>query len=228
MIRQDIEKASFRLGDMMVVGMPVPKLVKALAVLAEGLHQYYELVPAMKPGHSKISCILCSLTARDFLFRIGFTDAEVTPVMFAIRAHKGEQFLHSLGIGDPDLKLSRREVEKGKRATGWPGHLVVKLPRQGYLIDLTLYQAFRQHWPELTGMMAVPLIESGPDDRFYGMPPISGLMIEEGDRTVDILWLDQPKNKFWRDAPDAMSKRRRVAVVDALVQMFGKWEDKAP
>lgn len=225
-VRQEIERASFRLGDMMVVGMPDAKLVKALAVIADGLHQFYAMVPWMKPNHSKVSCILASLTVRDFLFRIGITDAEVAPCMFAIRARQGEVELHTLGIGDPDWREARTEAAKGKKAAGWKGHLVVKLPRHNYLIDTTLFQAKRQHWSDLPGMMAVPLQLADPDMRFYGMPPISGMILDDDETgtTLDILWLDQRRNKFWRTAPDGKDKRRRQAVISALVDKFGKWE----
>lgn len=227
MIRQEIEKAAFRLGDMMVVGMPDPKLVKALAVIADSLHQLYAMVPAMKQNHSKVSCILSSLTVRDFLFKVGITDAEVAPCMFAIQANQGETFIHSLGIGDPDWREARTEAAKGKQAGGWKGHLVVKLPRHGYLIDTTLYQATRKHWSDLPGMLAVPIVPYEEGGTFYGLPPITGMILDddEAGTTLQILWLDQPRNKWWREAPDGRDKRRRVAVTKALVERFGTWED---
>jgi hypothetical protein len=227
MIRQEIEKASFRLGDMMVVGQPDAKLVKALAVIADGLHQFYAMALWMKPNHSKVSCILSSLTVRDFLFKIGITDAEVAPVMFAIQANQGETCLHTLGIGDPDWREARAEAAKGKEAGGWKGHLVVKLPRHGYLIDTTLYQAKRKHWSDLPGMLAVPIVPYEEGGMFYGLPPLTGMIIDddEAGTTLQILWLDQRRNKFWRAAPDGKDKRRRQAVIGALVEKFGTWKD---
>lgn len=222
--RQEKELQTLPLGELTVIGMPPAKLVKALAVIAAGLHPLYASLPWIKPGHSRTACILTSLTVRDFLFRIGFTDAEVAPCMFAIRAFRGVEQLHSLGLGDPD---PRQHSKIGKESRGWPGHLVVKLPKAEWLIDTTLFQARRPQWPDLPGMLAVPLIESrDPAHRYYEMFPLSGAVgVNDDGTTVDILWLDQPKNKWWRQSPDGRDRRRRQLVVDALVRQFGKWED---
>lgn len=222
--RQDVQLPTIPLGDMTVIGMPPPKLVKALAVIAKHLHPAYRALPWIKGGHSEHACILSSLTVRDFLFRIGFHDAELAPVLFAIRATRGDEQLHSLGVGDPDPREHRKV---GKESRGWPGHLVVKLPKAEWLIDTTLFQARRPQWPDLPGMMAVPLTPSNdPAHRAYGLFPLSGLIGKADDGTdVDILWLNQPKNKWWRQAPDGRDKRRREPVVRLLVEEFGQWED---
>lgn len=222
--RQDEQLQTIPLGDMHVVGMPPAKLVKALAVIAKHLHPAYRALPWIKNGHSEHACILSSLTVREFLFRIGFHDVELAPVLFAIRAFRGDEQLHSLGVGDPD---PREHNKVGKDSPGWPGHLVVKLPKAGWLIDTTLFQARRPQWPDLPGMLAVPLAESShPDHETYGLFPLSGLLGQNDDGTqVDILWLNQPKNKWWRQAPDGRDKRRRRPVVNFLVEQFGEWKD---
>lgn len=222
--RQEKALQTLELGELTVIGMPPPKLLKALAVIAANLHQFYSVIPRVKPGHSLTACILSSLTVRDFLFRIGFRDAEVAPCMFAIRAFRDGQQLHSLGIGDPD---PREHSKIGKQSRGWPGHLVVKMPKHEWLIDTTLFQARRPQWPDLPGMLAVPLVESrDPAHLYYEMFPLSGVVGETDDGSqVDILWLDQPKNKWWRASPDGRDRRRREAVVDGLVTAFGEWSD---
>src|SRR5436190_5914768 len=133
-------------GDLSVMSreMPPAKLLKALAVIADRLH------PVLAKGGFRThdSCVLLSLAVRDFLQAIDFTDAVATPVTVVVREFKpgGEQG-HSLGIGVP-----------GDRAVAperWAGHMVVTLPKCGWLIDTTLYQAARPQWPELPGMVAV-------------------------------------------------------------------------
>lgn len=208
------------LGEMEILGEPPAKLLKALAVIAARLHPSFDALPWIKPGISKSSCVLCSLAVRDFLFRIGFTDAEVAPVLMAVRAFRDGKELHTLGIGTTDL----REAATAK--VKWPGHLIVRLPTTGYLIDTTLYQARRQHWQHLAGMMAAPLATE-VDDRPFGLRPIVGLSLTAPDKAeVEMWWLDQPGNKFWRRGGDA-GPRRRLDVVNSMVREFGTWRDEA-
>lgn len=202
-----------QLGDMLVSGAPRPKLLKALAVVAEYLHPLYNQEPRIIKDISKESCVLCSLTVRDFLFKIGFPDAEVRPVFFAVRAYKGTEELHSLGIGNPDLRV-QGDPER------WQGHMVVHLPSDGFVIDTTLYQAMRPHWEQLPQMMATPLnkIHKG-----WGLDSLASVHAVQDDYSLIVQWFDQPRNKSWKKAPDAL-KRRREAVVRALVDRFGKWD----
>jgi hypothetical protein len=57
-----------QLGDMIVSGEFPPKLVKALAVIANTLHPAFDRQPWLgAPGWSKRSCVLASLACRGFL-----------------------------------------------------------------------------------------------------------------------------------------------------------------
>lgn len=216
---------SLVLGDMQVVGEQAPpaKLTKALAVIADSLHPLFDMVPALKPGKSKESCVLCSLAIRDFLFRIGFRDAEVVPVLMYLHAQRDSdgEILHTLGIGDPDHNTARVQREANSR--NWAGHMVVALPKTGWLIDATLYQARRPQWDGLSGMIAVQMNVDRQTD-FWGLYPIAHLVERDAGKTVTALWLDQPKNKFWRGGGDSI-RRRREAVVGALVDRFGPWDE---
>jgi len=74
------------LGDLVVVEPGSAKFTKALAAIASALHPAFDaLLPV--PGKSKESCVLCSVTVRDFLWRVGFKDARVTTCYLALVAH---------------------------------------------------------------------------------------------------------------------------------------------
>lgn len=213
-----------KFGDMQIVGEPSAKLIKALAVIAFKLHKHFNDEKwGIDPGKSKRSCVLSSLATRDFLFKIGFRDAELTPVFLLIGAKdKDGNDIHSLGIGRVDMKEVRQNSNAG---TGWSGHMVVSIPSEGFIVDTTLFQAQRDAWPDLPGMMAVPLMRD--EEPFWGLYPIAGLGAEGDDgRNVSMIWLDQPENNLWKRAPDN-SKRRRENVVAKLVKDFGVWKDKA-
>lgn len=214
-----MNSGNFDISDMRVVGRPPAKLIKALAVIADSLHAEYARLPWIAHANkSKESCVLCSLTVRDFLFKIGFTDVVVAPVYCVIRAMKEDgQLLHSLAIGETNLSAPKRHGR-------WNGHMVVLLPTDGYLIDTTLYPARRPQWPELPTMIAAP-INRAVAGQIFGLSPLAGLSFGALDGAGgDIVWLDQPKNKLWRDGSDA-KKPRRQTVVNALVQKFGPWQD---
>lgn len=209
------------LGDMMVVGNPPAKLWKALAVVADGLHPGFDLRSTIIPGKSKNSCVLCALTVRDFLLRIGFTDAAVRPVAVVMWASECGKQLHSLGIGSPEDP--RDDAGPGH----WIGHMVTTVA--GFLIDTTLYCALRPQWPQLTGMVVLP-IHAEPDERkIFGLDLIVGVTMDEPERgyQFNIGWLDNPYNRAWRGGPDARDRNRREPVVAWLIKRFGRWEDAA-
>jgi len=215
-----------KLADMLVQGEPPAKFAKALAVIADRLHPLFNAEPWIaRHDKSKESCVLASLAVRDFLRKIGFKGTEVRPVVFFVNATdaKGEQ-IHSLGCGYPDMEEVRRQT--GVKSNGWPGHLVVSVPSTGYMVDTTLYQANRDAWPDLPGMIAAKLVPATEDDRFWGLLPLTGIAAtrEDGGR-LDLLWLDQPENKLWRDAGDARYRERRSNVVKQMVAAFGRWTD---
>lgn len=200
------------IADMSVVGHPPAKLLKALAVIASDLHQSYDADGWIAPGKSKESCILASLTVRDFLKRVGFKDAACRSVCMVVRALKDGEEVHSLGTGHPEHKAI---------GNGWDGHLVVVA--QGFLIDATVYQMKRPPWPELPGMIALPLIDKKLEPVF-GLPVLSG--IEGCDpvtlNNVDLVWLDRGDGS-WRTAPDC-ERDRRAGVVARMVRRFGEWK----
>lgn len=200
-----------QLGDMIVIGEAPAELVKALGVVSSTLHQTFALQPWIAhPEKSKESCILSSLAVRDFLFKVGFVDAEVVSVITAIRAIKDGKEIHSLGIG-----LPMRDIPKTTK-TNWNGHMVVKLPKLGYMIDTTLYQAMRPHWPSLPGMLAFPGSEP-TEDLLYGHPIITGFHSTSDDGVrMDMFWLEHPDKKTWKKGGDTIKWRREEAVAKML------------
>src|SRR5262245_28499054 len=103
-------------GDMYVVGSPPPKLMKALAVIADNLHPEFLRLPNIKAGISRESCVMCSLTVQEFMNRIGYRAACVASVACVMRATRGEAELHSLGMGAPQDQ--RQNTDKR-----WIGHM---------------------------------------------------------------------------------------------------------
>lgn len=207
------------LGDMLVVGSAPPKFMKALAVIADTLHQAYDNHPKIAPGKSKESCVLCSLTVREFLFRIGFKDAKVLPVVTIMEAVRDNEQIHSLGIGVPE---SPHKTEYGY----WNGHMVVIVPSVNFLIDTTLYPVQRPQWPILPGMIAVAMPKDEAAVKPFGLQPLAGFHIGQDDGSdFALAWLDNPTNKGWRSGPDAIDRSRRVAVVEAMGRKFYPWMD---
>jgi hypothetical protein len=202
---------------MEMVGDPPPKLVKALAVIADKLHPTFARQPWIEhAAKSKESCVLSSLAVRDFLVGIGFIAAQVRPVATVMRAMRGDEQLHSLGVGIPGaLDHTPRH---------WNGHMVVQV--EGYLIDSTLYRMARPQWPGLAGMMTLPLeAPSDPSYRAYGLRPISGLgLVYEPDTFFELMYLDNGANTSWQRGGDACERWRREAAVAAMVERFGQWE----
>lgn len=216
----ELDAQPFALGDMLVFGRPPAKLTKALAVIAAHLHPAVERLPRITPGISKRSCILCSLAVRDFLQRIGI-EAMVAPVVAVLLATRGDETLHSAGIGVPGTVAAPRN---------WNGHMVVVAER--FVIDTTLYQIHRPAWDHLPGMMAVP-VDGAPvapeHRRMWGLDVLTAVGTESepgDDYRFSLAWLANPTNNRWRNGPDARRDRRR-AVVGALAHHFGSWrEDK--
>lgn len=197
-------------GDMMVFGQPKPKLAAALDHLATNLHPAYEMSGKYAPGKSKRSCILMSLIARDFLKGVGFPDAKVMPVTAIVLATKEEKPVHRLAlgeIGDTDLPNS------------WAGHMVAAVPSEGYLIDTTLYQAQRETWPGLPGMMALPVGQLG--EKFEGYDVIASMHGKIGDdKMLYMLWVDRPDNTNWRTGNDYLRSLTREKIAKGLVRDF--------
>jgi len=222
------EPAYYNLGDMLVVGKAPAKLIKALTVIAHSLHAEYDRQPWIAhTGKSKSSCVLTSLTVRNFLRRIGFI-ANVRPVFLVLQANQFNEVLHSAGIGDP--------AANGHRSGGyWNGHMVASVlvgPGRFYLIDTTLYPAHRDAWDHLPGMVAVSNDEGEGIARrfadakvFAGLTPLAGFGSEDGaGYSFQAIYLDNPNNKSWRQGPDAHKSLERRVVVERMVETFGEWE----
>ncbi|TLX15798.1 hypothetical protein [Rhizobium sp. MHM7A] len=203
---------SFYLKDMLVCGKPPLKLTKALVVISEMLHQtWFDMLEGSEI--SKGSCVLSSLTVRDFLFQAGIHDAVVEPVFTFMEAQQDGVMIHNLGIGKPD--------EPPSSPTHWAGHMVVVSREAGYLIDTTLYPAQRPQWPDLPNMIAVPL--NGDGTVFGEFDALAGLQIprDETGYSFDIAWLHTPTNVGWKRAPDVGNQRRkRKLVVEKMIAMF--------
>jgi hypothetical protein len=206
-----------RLGDMTVIGKPPAKLAKALAVIADTLHPSFNANPRIKPDWSKRSCVMCSLTVREFLTAIGFADATVMPVRAILWARLNGKDVHSLGIGLPP---TTHKIARGD----WAGHMIVTAA--GYLIDTTLYQAVRPQWLDLTGMAALPLAEDRTR-KVMEMPLVAGAVLLDSESPgyeFNIAWGACP-NPSWRNGPDARDRDRRVPSVQAMMARFGKWDE---
>src|SRR3954466_12888014 len=182
-----------------------PKLLKALAVIARDLHPRLQIEGFATHGQ----CILCALTVRDFLQDIGFHDAKAASVAFTVQAERNGQPLHSLGIRVPGTK---------PQSDKWNGHLVTVLPKTGWLIDPTLYNAVRPQWPVLTGMAAIPLFK--PVALNKQMRALAGFTCREGDVTTTAGWYTRTNNGQWTNAPDTIG-HRRTATVASMVSAFG-------
>ena len=199
-----------QLADLLILESPPAKLAKPLAVIADALHREFDCEPWIEPGISRRSCILASLAVRDFMRALEFP-ARIEPVACTIVATRDGQPLHSVGLGVPEPR------ENAPNA--WNGHAVVVLPRERWLIDTTLYQARRAQWPDLTGMVAVPLLEALTIDR-WGLRLLSGFAGQDDTGyECEIAWFANPTNTAWRAAPDAKPRRRAGVVARMLAQV---------
>lgn len=207
---------NLRLGDMMVTGdtLPPVKLIKALAVVSDRLHRSFARNPSLIPNISLRSCVLCSLTVKEFLTSIGF-EAVVRPVSFLIFATEGEKELYSLGMGPPFDE--RKNLPKS-----WIGHMVVAV--EGWIIDTTLYPAIdRPAWRGLLPpMMAV---KTKPQTFGTGeLTSLASLLYNDKDYYLSMAWFDTPENTSWVKGGDALNKDRRIKVVKRLIHQFGPFK----
>lgn len=206
---------SMDIGDLKICGEPQPKLLKAAAVIGGYLHLTFSREPWIShPDKSKDSCILSSLTVRDFLQKVGFA-AEVRTTAFYIDAYQGSEQVHSLGIGIPG---------QSAEGSGWDGHLAVVV--DGWLIDTTLYQVHRDAWDGLPGMLMIPMAPVG--HMFRDLPVLASVSYvdqEKDNYECNVFWLDRSEDRSWKSAPDS-HRNRRHDVVKALYHEFGPWRDK--
>lgn len=212
------------LGDMCVVpyGEPPEKLLKALAVIGNQLRPIcdkYWQNDVWKDG-----CLLMSLILRDFLFKIGFTEAEARPcaMLLEARSISRDEMLHSIGVGVPGQKDNYLR---------WGGHMVTVLPKSGWLIDATIWQMQRPQWSMLSGMLACPT-GPGPGHETHPWGKILGAFAgkENADTIVRGVWIDRPSNNRWRTAPivgrgGERERFRRMAVAD-LVAAFNEEQSR--
>lgn len=207
-----------RCGDMVIMEPGPRKFMKALATVANVLHPAYDRVLPLT-GKSKESCVLCSLTVRDFLLRSGFKDACVTTVYLMLVAVDADgKEVHSAGCGDHNAKRVPTLVPGPVWKPGyWNGHMVVEVPSQKAIIDTTLAPMRRKQWPLLPGMLVVPIFEGPPS---FGMEHISAITIDQRDGiTLRAWWVREP-NESWRTAGDATDEELRAPVVRALRSAF--------
>lgn len=197
------------IGDLYIFDEFQSELLNALEIIAHNMHDLYNADGRFIHDISKQSCVLCSLTVRDFLFNAGFRDVEVRPVFVAIRAIENNKEIYSLGIGNLDHK-SKPDLKR------WQGHMVVYLPSEKVIIDTTLYQAKRPYWSNLPPMMVTPFDDSHDQ---WNLKSISSVMAEQEQKVLTIQWFDQPMNKHWKRGPDT-SKRRREPIVKAMMNLL--------
>ncbi len=205
------------LPQLTIFGEPEDRFVAAMKIVSAHLHQRF--LPICGEA-SKYSCVLSSLAVRDFLFRVGFRDAVLSPVRTIIRAERGGKELKTVAIGYQDATTVKANHT-------WAGHMAVCIPSLNYIVDSTLFQAQREAWPFLPGMLAVPLHDAERTRDIGGFKSISGMMFSNPDDeyVFDIIWLDDPKNTAWKNSPDT-SKRRREGVVQAMTSAFLKAEER--
>jgi hypothetical protein len=206
-------KAIPTLGDMEVAGLPPMKLVKALAVIATELHPTFaRQLWIAHPDKSKESCVLSSLTVRDFLVSIGFR-AQVRTVACVMRGLRDGKELHSLGIGIPGA------LDAGP--LHWNGHMVATVGR--FLIDTTLYPSVRPQWPDSPGMLTMPFTKPR-NHLIYGLRPIAGaVMALPSGVTLEIIYLDNAADMSWMNGPDGYELWRRRVAVETMRARFGHW-----
>lgn len=197
--------------DMLVCGQPERQLKTALKTIALYLHPLWAFDHFDGSEISKQSCVLCSLTARDFLFQCGFKDVKVTTVFTVMQALQDGEVTYSLGIGKPG--------EKPNGPGRWPGHMVVEIPSIGLIVDTTLYQAKRPQWPDLPGMIATPTNRTGT---LFDHPVMAAISTaEDKGYQFSVWWLEVGGNDGWKGSPDAeRHRRRRKQVVEKLLIRF--------
>lgn len=206
---------ALNLGEMSVFGDWSPKMLKALAVISVGAHAAYDALPDnVKPtGGSRDLCLFMSLAIRDFLVGIGYRDATVRTCGVVIDGQRDGVELRSIGIGmpgDPD------------RSGKFNGHAGVEIPSLKFLLDPTLGQAKRDRFPDLPGMMALPIVEVDPPIIFEGLKLLTGFEREDG--TLRVAYFDRSDIDFRRqlDYLDPRSRERRRAVARTLSQSFAE------
>ncbi len=201
------------IADMLILPSANERFQAALSVVAKHLHSTWAFDHFEGGEISKQSCVLASLTVKDFLFKCGFHDAKVTPVFTIMIARLHGKQIHSLGIGKPDEK----PLSKGS----WPGHMVVEIPSQNVIVDTTLYPAMRPHWPALPGMICTTI--NGDGSIMYDYPILTGIGLSKDESGYDfsVWWLRTEHNTSWKKAPDAINlRRRRKQVVEKLFHHF--------
>lgn len=198
---------------MLICGQTDGRLKIALKTIALYLHPLWSFDHFEGSEISKQSCVLCSLTVRDFLFQCGFKDVKVTTVFVVMQALQNGEAIYSLGIGKPD--------EKPNGPGRWPGHMVTEIPSLGVIIDTTLYQAMRPHWPDLSGMICTPTNRNGT---LFDHPIMGGISTgEDNGYRFSIWWLEIAGNDGWKGTPDAeRHRRRRKQVVEKLQAHFNR------
>jgi hypothetical protein len=187
--------------------------MRGLSVISKMMHPSFDFNPRMLPGKSKNSCVLCSLTVRDFLKCIGCENVNVRPVLTILAAECEGKVLHSLGIGSGEASATEGY---------WDGHLIATA--DGFLIDTTLYHARRIAWPDMPGMAVVP-IQRGRRPSAYGLKPIAGISLAEPEHNYEftMLWLDNPKNAGWEIGPDATRNHNlRAPVITAMLRKYAE------
>lgn len=204
------------LEDIAIIGTPPRALGAAFSVIADIHEAFADHAPGLIPGISKRSCVMASLTVRDFLRMAGF-EAEVRPCMFMAEAWDihGE-VTHTLGVGTPDWREGKIKRRRMSEVDGWHGHLVCITGE--WLVDTTLFQARRPTWPNLPGMFAMPI---NPSPKVYrGMDALATLHATEtnGD-SLRVTWLDQRRNRYWQTVPDAAFARRAPVVRQMLARL---------
>ena len=217
------ERTFVTLGDMTVVDpAALPgRLLAALGIIGTEFHPAFDRQPWLRePGYSKQSCLLTSLTVRDFLREIGFADANVRSVAAVMRAE------HERPRG-AFARHRRARFGQVPGAGRFAGHIVAVVPeraapdRHDALSGDPAAMARRAHRHDGGALRRAAIRRAHVR---------ACAVCRRNDRrrrgrfAMTIVWLDRRDNKVWRKGGDN-EEWRRVAVLAALRERIAAGED---
>jgi hypothetical protein len=167
------------------------------------LHRFVRALDVRAPDNA---CIMSALTVRDALQQLGYS-ARVKPVALLLRAVKGGQMLHSLGVGLRDI----HGFDAVAQGTGWDGHLVVIA--EGHLIDPMLPKYRREAWADALPehVRALPLaphnLKLKPIISAKAQRVVAAFERTRDDYLFQAVWFAAPGNNEWHGTRAATEDR---------------------
>lgn len=190
-------------GEMVLLGEPQEKLLRAMAVVADTLHLAYDAVSP--PGWSKTACIRSSRTVELFFQRIGL-DAQSRPValLLTINNHADKQ---------ATVRLIGSEDGRANNSPGWNGHMITIC--EGFLIDPTFSQIDKTR--KLPTMLALPTADLPV---VLNLKPLARFQAAAHGKLLVARWLDTPKSRTWMKVTDPNSPKLSRNDVEEIVSMM--------